>query len=81
MEAKFQVQFTERVFSNYEELDYAKAFRTNTLPINVQVSEFYFKAGAMKKLPVHSEIIYRVTTPLIKACMVLAKCLSMVSCT
>jgi len=50
MEAKFLVPFIERLFGDYEELDYAKAVRTNTLPINVQVSEFYFKAGAMKNI-------------------------------
>ena len=48
MEAKFLVPFIERLFGDYEELGYAKAVRTNTLPDNIQVSEFYFKAGAMK---------------------------------
>jgi len=48
LEAKFLVPFIERLFGDYEELTYAKAVRTNTLPENVQVSEFYFKAGAMK---------------------------------
>jgi len=50
MEAKFLVPFVERLFGDYEELEYAKAVRTNTLPENVQVSEFYFKAGAMKSV-------------------------------
>ena len=48
LEAKFLVPFIERLFGDYEELTYAKAVRTNTLPENVQVSEFYFKAGARK---------------------------------
>lgn len=50
IEAKFLVPFVARLFGDYEELEYAKAVRTNTLPINVQVSEFYFKAGAMKSV-------------------------------
>lgn len=49
-EAKFLVPFVERIFGDYEELDYAKAVRTNSLPDNIQVSEFYFKAGAMKNI-------------------------------
>jgi acyl-CoA hydrolase len=50
MEAKFLVPFVERLFGDYEELEYAKAVRTNTLPPNVEVSEFYFKAGSMKNV-------------------------------
>jgi len=50
MEAKFLVPFVERLFGDYEELDYTKAVRTNTLPDNIEVSEFYFKAGAMKSV-------------------------------
>lgn len=50
MEAKFLVPFVERLFGDYEELEYAKAVRTNTLPDNIEVSEFYFKAGAMKNI-------------------------------
>lgn len=50
MEAKFLVPFVERLFGDYEELEYAKAVRTNTLPPNIEVSEFYFKAGSMKSV-------------------------------
>lgn len=50
MEAKFLVPFVERVFGDYEELAYTKAIRSNSLPENIQVSEFYFKAGAMKNV-------------------------------
>jgi acyl-CoA hydrolase len=50
LEAKFLVPFVERLFGDYEELEYAKAVRTDSLPKNVQVSEFYFKAGAMKSV-------------------------------
>ncbi len=50
MEAKFLVPFVERVFGDYEELTYAKAIRMSNLPDNITVSEFYFKAGAMKHI-------------------------------
>jgi acyl-CoA hydrolase len=50
MEAKFLVPFVERIFGDYEELDYTKAIRSGNLPENIQVSEFYFKAGAMKNI-------------------------------
>jgi len=50
MEARFLVPFVERLFGNYEELEYAKAVRNNSLPDNITVSEFYFKAGAMKNV-------------------------------
>jgi len=48
IEAKFLVPFVERLFGDYEELTYAQEVRSNNLPDNIQVSEFYFKAGAMK---------------------------------
>jgi len=50
VEAKFLVPFVERLFGDYEELEYTAAVRTDTLPDNVSVSEFYFKAGAMKNV-------------------------------
>ncbi len=50
-EARFLVPFVERIFGDYEELEYAKAQRTGCLPENIKVSEFYFKAGAMKSNP------------------------------
>lgn len=50
IEAKFLVPFVERIFGDYEELEYAKAVRSGNLPDNIEVSEFYFKAGAMKHI-------------------------------
>jgi acyl-CoA hydrolase len=50
VEAKFLVPFVERIFGDYEELEYASAIRKGTLPDNITVSEFYFKAGAMKNV-------------------------------
>ncbi|WP_150914488.1 acetyl-CoA hydrolase/transferase C-terminal domain-containing protein [Marinobacter halotolerans] len=49
-EARFLGPFVERLFGDYEELRYTSAIRNNTLPDNITVSEFYFKAGAMKKV-------------------------------
>ena len=50
VEAKFLIPFIERIFGDYEELEYMKAIRMNTLPANISVSEFYFKAGSMKNV-------------------------------
>lgn len=50
VEAKFLVPFVERLFGDYEELEYMKAIRSKSLPDNITVSEFYFKAGAMKSV-------------------------------
>ncbi len=49
VEARFLVPFVERLFGDYHELEYMQALRKNALPPNVEVSEFYFKAGAMKQ--------------------------------
>jgi hypothetical protein len=38
----------ERLFGDYEELDYMAPLRRGALPPNIRVSELYFKAGAMK---------------------------------
>lgn len=48
IEARFLSPFVERLFGNYPELAYMKAIRNQSLPPNITVSEFYFKAGAMK---------------------------------
>jgi len=42
----------DRVFGDYEELAYMAPLRAGQLPANIQVSEFYFRAGAMKRVPV-----------------------------
>lgn len=49
-EAKFLVPFVERLFGDYEELEYMKDLRADAVPANITISEFYFKAGAMKHL-------------------------------
>ena len=52
IEASLAGPIIERLFGDYEELEYMKALRSDSLPPNIEVSEFYFKAGAMKNLPV-----------------------------
>ncbi len=54
-EARLVNPLVERLFGNYEELEYTKALRSKSLPENIQVSEFYFKAGAFK----HNEYAQR----------------------
>ena len=50
IEANLAGPIVERLFGDYEELDYMRALRAGTLPDNIQVSELYFKAGSMKGL-------------------------------
>ena len=50
VEGKFLVPFVERVFGDYVELEYMQAIRSKSLPDNISVSEFYFKAGGMKNV-------------------------------
>ncbi|MEO3385889.1 acetyl-CoA hydrolase/transferase C-terminal domain-containing protein [Mesorhizobium sp. CAU 1741] len=45
MERRFLEPLSERLFAGYEELDYARALRSGTLPANVSVSEFFLLAG------------------------------------
>jgi acyl-CoA hydrolase len=47
LERRFLQPFVARVFSDYPELDYMQALRSNRLPPNVEISEFYFKSGSM----------------------------------
>lgn len=51
LQARLAQPILERLFGNVAELDYMKALRNNTLPANITVSEFYFKAGSMKSNP------------------------------
>jgi acyl-CoA hydrolase len=48
LEARLAQPILDRLFGNVVELDYMKALRSNSLPANISVSEFYFKAGSMK---------------------------------
>ncbi|MCG8668243.1 MAG: acetyl-CoA hydrolase, partial [Pseudomonadales bacterium] len=51
IEARFLDPFVERLFGDYPALEYMEAIRSNSLPSNITVSEFYFKAGSMKNVP------------------------------
>ncbi|MFK7733113.1 MAG: acetyl-CoA hydrolase/transferase C-terminal domain-containing protein [Pseudomonadales bacterium] len=58
IEIRFLKPFTDRVYGDYEELKYVAAQRNGILPDNIRVSEFYIKAGSMKKvLPVQCNYI------------------------
>jgi acyl-CoA hydrolase len=48
LEERFLGPFIERQFGSYEELEYMAALREGSLPPNVRVHEFYFRAGSMK---------------------------------
>jgi acyl-CoA hydrolase len=50
LEKRFLEPFVERHFGDYVELDYMRAIREGTLPPNVTVHEFYFRAGSMKNV-------------------------------
>lgn len=48
IEASLAGPIMERLFGDYEGLDYLSDLRAGRLPPNVEVSEFYVKAGSMK---------------------------------
>ncbi len=45
MERRFLEPFAERVWGNYPALEYLRDLRRGTLPPNIQISEFFMKAG------------------------------------
>ncbi|MFZ5757436.1 MAG: acetyl-CoA hydrolase/transferase C-terminal domain-containing protein [Pseudomonadota bacterium] len=47
MEERFMKPFIERVFGDYEDLDYMADIRAGTVPANIDVCEFFFKSGAL----------------------------------
>jgi acyl-CoA hydrolase len=49
LERRFLSPFIERIFGGYVDLEYVKALRQGTLPSNIEVKEFYTKAGAFLK--------------------------------
>ncbi|MAT95162.1 MAG: acetyl-CoA hydrolase [Halioglobus sp.] len=48
LQARLARPILERLFGGVARLDYMDALRRGTLPDNIRVSEFYFKAGSMK---------------------------------
>ncbi len=49
LEAKFMGPFVERLFGDIPDLEYMKDLRKKALPSNVEVTEFFFKAGSFLK--------------------------------
>ena len=47
LERRFLEPFADRVFGDYEELDYLHALRKDDLPDNVRVFEFFFQPGSL----------------------------------
>lgn len=47
LETRFMGPFVERVFGNYEDLEYMADIHAGTVPSNISVCEFFFKSGAM----------------------------------
>ncbi|MDO8288350.1 MAG: acetyl-CoA hydrolase/transferase C-terminal domain-containing protein [Parvibaculum sp.] len=51
LERRFLEPFAKRVFGNYPALAYARDQRAGKLPVNVEVSEFFFLAGRWLSTP------------------------------
>ena len=51
LEKRFLEPFADRVFGDYEELDYLRDLRAGKLPANISVSEFFFQPGSMLNNP------------------------------
>jgi acyl-CoA hydrolase len=47
LEKAFIEPLATRIFGNYPELDYLRAVRSDTMPANVRVIEFFFEPGAL----------------------------------
>ena len=45
LERRFLDPVIERLFGGYPQLDYVKALRSNTLPPNIEINDFFFLAG------------------------------------
>src|SRR6266571_4559455 len=51
LERRFLEPYTRRAFAGVPELDYMRDLRSGRLPANVELSEFYFRPGAMLGVP------------------------------
>lgn len=51
IEAHLSGPILERLFGNYEELDYVAPVKNGSLPQNIQVTEYYVRAGSHKGKP------------------------------
>ena len=45
LERRFLEPFLERIFGDYPDLDYVTALQTDTLPPNIEITEFFLSAG------------------------------------
>ena len=52
LERRFLEPYARRAFAGVPELDYMRDLRSGRLPANVELSEFYFRPGAMLGVPV-----------------------------
>lgn len=52
LERRFLEPFVARVFGDYPELEYMRSLRRGTLPLNIEISEFYFKSGSLLHNPI-----------------------------
>ncbi len=46
LERRFLEPFLDRIFGDYPDLEYVKPYRRSTLPPNVEVAEFFLRAGS-----------------------------------
>lgn len=46
LERRFLQPFVERVFGNYQELDYVRLLERGALPANIEINEFFLEPGA-----------------------------------
>ncbi|HEK1686604.1 TPA: acetyl-CoA hydrolase/transferase family protein [Pseudomonas putida] len=51
LQRRFLAPFVERVFADYEELDYLADLRNDSLPVNIRVEQFFMQPGSL----LHSE--------------------------
>jgi acyl-CoA hydrolase len=51
IERRFLEPYARRAFAGVPELDYLRDLRAGGLPVNVELSEFYFRPGAMLAVP------------------------------
>ncbi len=51
LERRFLQPFIERIFGDYCELEYAKDLRKGTLPLNIEIMEFFTKPGGFLNVP------------------------------
>ncbi|MFN3714374.1 MAG: acetyl-CoA hydrolase/transferase C-terminal domain-containing protein [Alcanivoracaceae bacterium] len=47
LEKRFLEPFAERIFGDYEELDYLRDLRAGKVPANIHISEFFFQPASM----------------------------------